>query len=77
MTRDYFGNTPNGNYRKKCRVCMAAHTAAYNISNPGAANERSAIRKDREAKADGAGYDSGDVYQILKAVQHRCAYCDS
>jgi 5-methylcytosine-specific restriction endonuclease McrA len=76
-TRDYFGNTPSGNFRTKCRACVRAHVAAHSAANVGAASERADLRRQREAAAGGDGYTEADVARIRKALGDRCAYCDA
>ncbi|RVT86243.1 HNH endonuclease [Inhella crocodyli] len=75
MTREHFGNTPNGNFRTKCRACVRAHVAAHSAANVGAASERAELRRQRIAAAGGRGYTDADVERIRNALGDRCAYC--
>lgn len=76
LSRDYFGNTPGGGFRFKCRACMRAHVDAYNKANKEGVAERSTVRKTREAKAGGSGYSKEDIEKLRKLLADRCAYCD-
>lgn len=76
LTRDYFGNTPSGNFRLRCRKCMASYVKSYSDVHKDGVTERNQLRKTRESNAGGNGYSENDVYDILRRLQHRCAYCD-
>ncbi len=74
LNRDYFGNTPNGNYRWQCRSCMRNHVKNYSTKNPDAAKTRSIVRKEREAGGREISVD--DVNYLMNRYSRRCAYCD-
>lgn len=75
LTRDYFGNTPSGNYRWQCRGCMRQHVKNYSIENPEAAKVRSELRKKRESGVGSVR--ATDVDILKKKYANRCAYCDA
>ena len=74
VTRVYFGNTESGNFRGKCRQCMAAHTAAHKEANPSMAAKRRNLRKVRESNA-GLKYSDQDIRFLREIQQDKCAYC--
>lgn len=75
ITREFFGNTPSGGFRRKCRACMAAHSRDHAVANSENTRERAYLRKIRE-EAAGPRYSDYDI-EYLRAVQEdRCAYCD-
>lgn len=74
LTRDYFGNTPSGNYRWQCRSCMRQHVKDYSIKKPEAVKARAALRKERESKV---AVEPSEVRFLMKKYGNRCAYCDA
>lgn len=76
MTRDYFGNTPNGNFRQQCRACMRGHVQKYSEANKEGVAERAQLRKTRMAIAGGVGYSDTDISKIRRLLSDRCAYCN-
>lgn len=77
MTRDYFGQTPSGGFRRKCRACMRAHVKAYDSANPEGAAARARLRREREDAAGGSGYTDRDLQKLRFRLGDRCAYCDT
>lgn len=47
LSREYFGSTPSGGFRGKCRKCMAAYAREYAKKNPGQQSDRNAQRVER------------------------------
>jgi 5-methylcytosine-specific restriction endonuclease McrA len=74
VTREFFGNTPSGGFRRKCRECMAAHTRAHDLNNPDNVRSRVERRKSRD-EAAGPRYSDLDIAYLLMAQDDRCAYC--
>lgn len=77
MTRDYFGQTPSGGFRRKCRACMRAHVKTYDNEHPDNAAERVKRRFEREKAAGGSGYTDQDLRDLRQKLGDRCSYCDS
>lgn len=77
MTREFFGNTPNGNFRTQCRTCMRAHVKGYSDENKDGVQERNELRRQRIIAASGEGYDQTDVSRLRRAIGDKCAYCDT
>lgn len=75
ITREFFGSTPSGGFRRKCRTCMAEHTRAHSSGNPEMKRARAQLRRVREGAA-GPGYSDGDIAFLREAQKDRCAYCD-
>lgn len=73
LTRDFFGNTPSGNFRWQCRSCMRNHVKNYSEENPNAAKARSELRKEREG--DVKAIDDTIKNFLLKKYKNQCAYC--
>ena len=73
LTREFFGNTPSGNFRWQCRSCMRNHVKSYSEKNPNAAKNRADLRKEREG--DAKPIDAKDVDYLLRKYQNQCAYC--
>jgi len=76
LTREFFGNTPSGGFRHQCRACMRAHVGKYSKENKTGVVARANLRKERELRAGGAGYNEADVAHIRALLSDRCAYCD-
>lgn len=74
VTREFFGNTPSGGFRRKCRSCMADHTAAYQAANPEQSMIQRAARQIRSAAA-GTPFTPHDVAVLRIAQSDCCAYC--
>jgi 5-methylcytosine-specific restriction endonuclease McrA len=75
LTRDHFGSTPSGGFRRQCRSCMRAHVKRYSQDNKSGVKERSQLRLQRQAAAGGSGFTEVDVGRIRHYLQDRCAYC--
>lgn len=73
-TREFFGNTPSGGFRRKCRQCMASHTAAHYAANPEQAAARRSTRQAREANA-GAKYTPEQIATLRQHQKDKCGYC--
>lgn len=76
LTRENFGNTPSGGFRRQCRACMRGHVKGYSEVNKEGVKERNQLRQERQAVAGGAGYRDEDVTKIRKYLSDRCAYCN-
>lgn len=74
MTREFFGSTPSGGFRRKCRACMAAHTRAHSQHNPENVAARVERRRLRD-EAAGPSYSKQDVADLRNAQNDLCAYC--
>ena len=74
VTREFFGNTPSGGFRKKCRACIRAHTRAYESANPDNVRQRAETRRMRSVSA-GDKYSAFEVVQLRKVQRDLCAYC--
>ena len=70
-TREYFGSQPNGNLRRKCRVCVRNHVANYSRDNPLASAERAANRANR----GGGHWSTIEERQRLFAAQGGVCVC--
>ncbi len=75
LTRDYFGNTPNGNYRWQCRSCMRQHVKDYSLKNPKAVKVRAELRKERESGS--RSINANETNFLIKKYSNRCAYCEA
>ena len=75
VTREFFGNTPSGGFRRKCRPCMAAHSRNHAEANPENTRERSYLRQERE-RGGGPRYSDDDIAYLRADQDDRCAYCD-
>lgn len=73
-TREFFGSTPNGGLRGKCRKCMARHTAAYDAANPGMAELRRIKRALRQSSAGPRLLDEW-VQELRNRQRDKCGYC--
>ncbi len=74
IDRNFFGSTPTGGFRGKCRACMAAHTKLYDDANRDSVIERSLARQARSSAA-GPKWENYDVLAMRKAQRDLCAYC--
>jgi 5-methylcytosine-specific restriction endonuclease McrA len=75
LTRDHFGSTPSGGFRRDCRQCKAADTKAYDNASP--ERKRAAVKRaSRRAKTSFSPNEREAVYQALIGQQNgRCLYC--
>jgi 5-methylcytosine-specific restriction endonuclease McrA len=72
LTREHFGATPTGGFRKRCRRCMAAKTKTWAENNP----ERLRQRETRRQKLNDGFVITDDLkLQLLKEQNHLCALC--
>ncbi|CAN5301371.1 hypothetical protein BH23VER1_BH23VER1_31220 [soil metagenome] len=76
LTRENFGMTPSGGFRRQCRTCMRAHVKAYSDVNKSDVRRRSRLRQERVAASGGDGYSDSEVREIRRRLSDRCAYCD-
>ena len=74
-TREFFGSTPSGGFRRQCRTCMRAHVKAHDKANPEASAARAKLRQIREKTAGGAGYSDRDLWNLRHQLNDCCAYC--
>ena len=74
LTRDFFGNTPSGNFRWQCRACMRNHVKSYAEKNPNTIKAQAELRRVRVG--DVRPIDDAAKNFLLKKYQNKCAYCD-
>ena len=74
VTREFFGNTPGGGFRRKCRRCMAAYSRAHAQANPENVRDRAEMRRIRNMSA-GQKWTAQDISVIRKNQKDLCAYC--
>lgn len=74
LTRDYFGGTPSGGFRRKCRNCMASHARVHHQVNPEKSRSRAELRRHRQSAAGDYPTESelGELFIRQKGL---CAYC--
>jgi 5-methylcytosine-specific restriction endonuclease McrA len=75
LTRDHFGSTPSGGFRRLCRQCVAADTKAYDNASP--ERKRAAVKRaSRRAQTSFSPAERTLVYQALIGQQNgQCLYC--
>lgn len=73
-TREYFGNTPSGGFRRKCRSCMSTYVAQEKGKHPEQATARSRKRAALLAAAPGA-HSEADIAELRSRLRDCCAYC--
>lgn len=74
LTRDFFGQTPSGGFRKQCRECKNRYNAEWAASRPDLVSERWARQNRRRARA-GFRWTDSDIEQLRLELKGKCAYC--
>lgn len=71
-TREYFGSTPSGGLRHKCRVCMNAYSREYGQDNR---DKRSVRNTKRSVLGGHARLDREGQLKLLKRQKYICPLC--
>lgn len=76
-TEQFFGHTPSGTFRWKCRECMRAHVKEHSTHNPQMVTARALARRERTEKvgAMSASQRSRVLSNQRRRQGSKCFYC--
>lgn len=74
LNSDYFGHTPSGNFRGRCRKCHGLKNAKWADDNPDAIRRKWEDQNKKRHRA-GAHWTSEDRERIRASLKDKCAYC--
>ncbi len=74
LTREFFGQTPNGNFRNQCRECKRAYNAEWARRNPDLIQEKW-TRQNAKRAAAGPRWTQHDEVIIRAQTDDTCTYC--
>lgn len=74
LNSEFFGHTPNGNFRNQCRKCRHIKNAEWADNNPLAVQDKWERQNEKRSRA-GAPWTSEDIAEIRSSLNDKCDYC--